>query len=296
MSRRFAPLWPGLILVALFASAPSRAQEVSRSRDLPPDETRDGKDLGGIDSTSALGMNGIPNEVLELVARLVAEPDHDPATLERIIGVPLREAKTEGNPQHVVYEGRPEDRPWLSRVELRRARATASSLLVLNLDQEVCGSTHHVLAEYGEPDDLIPPFPHGGPRVTYYRYDREDGHLAFGFGSTDQGSCLNSVILDRLRGHCLESVEIRSNTQGHFGEDVHIGVGNIWVAEYENERGAIEHGLSAAVTVVRDRPAENLRLRVGPGSRFLVGGEEFRVLEVHRGGVRLCRLGVTTGR
>lgn len=108
---------------------------------------------------------------------------------------------------------------------------------------------------------------------------------------------LSSVIFDRSRNGCLESVEILSNTQSQFGSDVRIGVGNIWAGPYEDERGATRHGLSVGLSVfVRGRPAENLRVRVGPASRFRAGGEEFRVLEVRPGGVKLCRLDLSTGR
>lgn len=104
------------------------------------------------------------------------------------------------------------------------------------------------------------------------------------------------VILDCVRSACLESAEIRSNTQRQFGDRIRIGVGNIWMGDYQTEQGGIEHGLSAGLSAfVRDRRDQNLRLRVGAGSRFQAGGEVFRVLEVRESAVRLCRLGVSTG-
>lgn len=107
----------------------------------------------------------------------------------------------------------------------------------------------------------------------------------------------SAVILDRSRNGCLESVEILSNTQTQFGSDVRIGVGNIWAGPYEDERGATRHGLSVGLSVfVRGRTAENLRVRVGPASRFRAGSNEFRVLEVRSGGVKLCRLDLSTDR
>jgi hypothetical protein len=256
-------------------------------------------------------MTWIPDGPLELVQRLLAEPEQDRATLERMFDLHLREVETVGNPDFVVgnpyyvlYEGKPENPAWLSRLELRRARWRTASLLILEIEPEPCHSPDVLLTEYGQPEVLNIPAPHGGhsghggPRSAYYyRYTRGSDDLSFGFQRMDQGSCLNAVVLDRTRNRCVEVRTIQKNTVAQFGEGIRIGGGNIWEGEYESGSGEIKRGLSAGISVVvRDRPAEELRLRVGPGSRFEAGGQSFRVEGVAPDSVTLCRLTPSSSR
>lgn len=228
---------------------------------------------------------------LELVARLAAEPEHDPATLERMLGTPLVEEEPGGTAHYAVYRRVPEEPAWLSSVELRRARRGTASLLILTLDPSTCLTPKMLLAQYGEPEGLTPASPESHRRTTTYRYARGDDDFAFAFRPTAGRSCLVEVVIDRIRNRCVEVSTIRSNVQAHFGERIRLGIGNIWEGEYTNEAGAIVRGLSAGITVfVRDRPDETQRLRIGPGSRFQAGSEAFRVEDVYPKGAALCWL------
>lgn len=232
-----------------------------------------------------------PETPLELVAHLAAEPEHDRPTLEDRLGVRLREAGDRSNPYYDIYEGAPSDPAWLTGLELRRARQGTASLLIVELAPEPCVSKAAVFEEYGEPEDVELPSPHGGPRITYYGYRRGDDDLAFGFQPAAGGDCLAQAVFDRARGRCVEVVTIRSNTQAGFGGAVDIGAGNIWEGEYEDAAGNVRQGLSAALAVrARGAPDEEFTLRAGPGTRFEAAGDNFRVQEVETNGVTVCRV------
>lgn len=236
---------------------------------------------------------------LELVRRLVAEPEHDRVAVERLLDAALAEDAA-GNAYFAIWSGKPERPSWLSSVELRRSREGSRSLLILAIDGSVCVAPAEVVAEYGEPDGLSRPnpadpastAPRGEPAMamTYYTYARAGagGALAFGFRETGVASCVGRVVFSR--DGCLEVRPIPTNTQARSGDVVRIGAGNIWEGTYENATGDSVRGPSAGLSVfVRGRPESTLRLRVGPGSRFEAGGESFEVREVRPDGVTICR-------
>lgn len=164
---------------------------------------------------------------LELVRRLVAEPEHDRVAIERLLDTWLAEDAA-GNAYFAIWSGKPERHSWLSSVELRRSREGSRSLLILAIDGSDCVSPAEVVAEYGEPDELSRPNPADAASsarpdgranaTTYYTYARSDGALAFGFREPGGTPCLGRVVFSR--DGRLEVRPIPTNTQAQFGEVV----------------------------------------------------------------------------
>lgn len=159
-----------------------------------------------------------------------------------------------------------------------------------------CVTPREVVAEYGDPHDVMRPNPaeaaglaeEDGGAVAYYGYTRAGEELGFGFRAAGAATCLRSVTISR--DGCLEVRRIPRGALAEFDGHMRIGAGNVWEGEYENAAGESVRGLSAGVTVfVRGRPESTLRLRVGSGSRFEAGGASFEVREVRSDGVTLCR-------
>lgn len=232
---------------------------------------------------------------LEIVHRLTAEPEHDRATIERVLSTRLAEVDAV-NPYYAVFTGEPNGPAWLSKVELRRSREGDRSLLILSLDASPCVTPSTIVAEYGQPDDVTRPSPseaagsaeEDAGAITYYGYGRPGAEVGFGFRAGGGATCLDNVTFSR--DGCLEVRRIPSSAQAQFGDDVRIGAGNIWEGEYENAAGEAVRGPTAGLSVfVRGRPESTQRLRVGAGSRFTAAGESFEIREVRPDGVTLCR-------
>ena len=82
------------------------------------------------------------------------------------------------------------------------------------------------------------------------------------------------------------TIEIRDGTQGAIAGEVFIGAGNFWEADYVDESGRTQHGLTVGLWItVKDDPSANQTIRMHVGETIIAGTYRVKVLDIqpHQG-------------
>jgi hypothetical protein len=81
---------------------------------------------------------------------------------------------------------------------------------------------------------------------------------------------------------------IQNTAQAQFGDNLRVGAGNIWEADYVDDAGVPRKGLTGGLWFfLRDQPELDHHVRVYPDQRIVFGGYRIRVLNVAPEGISL---------